>query len=205
MTLSLSSELPISKESTDTGNKCPECVRVVLLSNDLKLVVMVLDDGVWDLPYFEYPKKITSGARIQRVCSDFRRWLAISSSEVTVTALVELLGHLVLRSKRDKAQLGQGKLIVMELHFDACVKDIELPPGAEWKDASFLRTLQQALDEQCVLRRIFQVLLTYMPLSSSLIWPSRTQPSSRKTTNKTFLSLTGNSLVSHIHSATSIA
>lgn len=112
-------------------NNYPHYVRLVLLSNHFTLVVMVLHDALWHLPYFEYPTSITKGARIHRLSSDFRPCLGISSSKPTVTPSVDLLAHLLLRSKPDKAQLGRGNLMLINLHFHRSVNDIQLPAAAQ--------------------------------------------------------------------------
>ena len=97
---------------------------------------MVREGSEWDLPYFEYPKSIPEGDTVKLCCRQFSHWFGFI--EACFTAAVELLGVLCVRSKRDDKRVGQGKLLVMDSQLDRCIDDLILPPGAEWKNASFL-------------------------------------------------------------------
>ena len=140
----------------------PDFVRVLLLNHDSCAVLMVSEGSEWDLPYFEYPKSIPEGDTVKLCCRDFSHWFGFTPKEACFTAVVELLGVLCVRSKRDDKRVGQGKLLVMDSQLDICIDELILPSGAEWKNASFLSGMLKKTEHEPLFRIIMEVVLGLM-------------------------------------------
>lgn len=79
-----------SSHLVDSGFSCNE---------DTGAVLMVHEDGEWDLPHFVYPKPLSYN--VHCCCGDLRRFLGIESDDVFFAVRVELRGVLGYEGKNE--------------------------------------------------------------------------------------------------------
>lgn len=149
----------LSMQSSSNGNmEMPDYVRMLLLSDDRKAVLMLYEDGQWELPYFVYDSNFPNLC-VHRCCRDLATLLSVSSSiRHPFSVIAELYGEFLSYGRSDDGELGFAKLLLMENH----TTNFDLPQMASWKTAQFLSSLLegQNLTDDC--RACFEDIFYYL-------------------------------------------
>lgn len=149
----------------------PDYVRAALFSSDRQTVVMVKEDGPWDLPYFVYSDSLFNGNNIGRCCDDLKQWFGVSREATYFFATVELLGVSFRPGKYPPHQTGREKLMIVEMQPESDIEGLLATPPkpAELKKREFVSSSLVKPENTPMSTRCVIILRNYMHPSSTIL------------------------------------
>lgn len=116
----------------------PEYIRILLHDPDTNLVLMTVDNDLWDFPYFFYPDGIAADYR--KCCKEFQAALGLPAKPNYFTVLADVLGArpcMKGKAYHSEEEFGFAQLLWLEPQLPF---DVESNQFA-WKDLAFLEAM----------------------------------------------------------------
>lgn len=126
---------------SDEQAEFPDFAYVLLVNTKRRAVLMCLNEGKWDLPYFVYPNSLREGRLIETLCEDVKDWIKIKNEDVFCTLPAEFVGYFLGGHEQIVYDILHMQIYLLELHGNVTVEQLELPDNAEWKTAQFAASL----------------------------------------------------------------
>ena len=145
--------------SAESSSFLPYFVHVLLLSDDMRNVLMLESNGgSWKLPFYQYPNR----PYCKKCCEDLRRTVLNLQSNCWFTISVELFGDSVGELNGD---VGYLQLAVAERHGD----DITLSEKIQWKSSAFIRSAlcgsqRLSMDERAIWGKVLEIVESPEPI-----------------------------------------
>ncbi len=138
--------------------------RLVVRNEDESRVLMVEEDGIWDLPYFEF--KPPSSANLKRSVDYLQELLGFDAADQCLTPIAPIQRLLADRGRRcghlkwQQDMFGYAHLVLLDCNMD--MSTLKLPENYKWQDSEFVKgmSVPEKYDEniEWMLKKTAQVL-----------------------------------------------
>ncbi len=139
--------------------------RLLVLNEDESCALMIEEDGVWDLPYFEL--KPATPTNLKSAVDGLQELLGLDPEDQFLTPIAPVQRHSANRGRRcahlkwQQHMLGNVYLVLLDCHIDMAT--VKMPENFKWQDSEFLKgiSIPEKYDDdsfEVILRRTAQVL-----------------------------------------------